>query len=96
MPNERRTHPGFLSHGEAARDSARTSAMVQGFLRWNTIQRIGETNNFTLEFDRTERTVLLYGKETPKGCPFKLAFDENETEAITNLLTKAKDYFHKH
>ncbi len=96
MPNERRTHPGFLSDGEAARDSARTSAMVQGFLKWNAILKVGETNNFAVDFDRSKRVILVYGKETPKGCPFKLAFDESETKTITDLLTKTKAYFHEH
>ncbi len=90
---ERRTQPGYLSEGEAARESERISNMVRGFLKWNPITRVGETTNFAVDFDRSKRLVLIYGKEIPQGCSFKLAFSESETDAITDLLVKTKPYF---
>jgi hypothetical protein len=90
---ERRTHPGFLSDGEAARDAARTTDLVRGLLKWKPAVKVGETNNFAVDFDRSEKLVLVYGKETPKECPFKLAFNESEIDAILDLLAKAKAFF---
>ena len=37
--------------------------------------------------------VIVYGKEIPELCAFKLAFNESETKAMADLLAKAKAYF---
>jgi hypothetical protein len=93
---ERRTHPGFLSDGEAAREARRTEQMVTGFLRWNPVVRVGETDNFAIDYGKKERLIFIYGKETPKECPFKLAFNENEVSAILEQLAKARAFFQEH
>lgn len=92
----RRTRPGYLSEGEAETERRRTGEMVRGFLirkQVTNITNIGETNNFVVDYDRHERLLIIYGKETPKECPFKLAFNESETTAIMDLLVKAKAFF---
>jgi hypothetical protein len=90
----RRTRPGFLSEGEAEAERRRTEEMVRGFSRWEWVKRIGETSNFVVDFDVRERLLFVYGKETSKGCPFKLAFNESETTAVIDLLVKARSLFH--
>jgi hypothetical protein len=89
----RRTHPSYLSDGEAARESARTSEMVRGFLRWQPITSVGETTNFSVDYDRKNKLILVYGKEIPRDCAFKLAFNESETSAIIKVLTRARTLF---
>jgi len=69
--------------------------MVSGFLNRRPAIRIGETENFAVDFNGHEQIVLVYGKEVPKECPFKLGFNEIETTAIINLLEKAKVFFDK-
>jgi hypothetical protein len=91
--SKRRTHPSYLSDGEAAREMARTKEMVDGFSRFKPVINVGKTKNFVVDFDRKEGLILIYGKEIQEGCPFKLAFNENETKAIIDLLAKTKDYF---
>ena len=62
-------------------------------MRWNPVTPVGETNKFSVDFNRREKLVLIYGKDIPEECPFKLAFDESETKAVIELLTKAKAFF---
>lgn len=92
----RRTRPGFLSDGEAAREARRTEEMVRGFLNWKPIVRVGETDSFAIDFDHKEKLVFLYGKEIPKEFPFKLAFNENEISAIIEQLAKVRAFFQEH
>ena len=70
--------------------------MVEGFLKWKPVVKVGETNNFAVDFDRSRRIVLVYGKEAGSECPFKLAFDESEIDAISGLLAKTKAYFREY
>lgn len=91
----RRTHPAFLSDGEAARERERTQETVRSIARRKQITKIGETNGFVVDFDSHERLVIVYGKETPKECPFKLGFNKSETTAMINLLKKAKAFFYE-
>jgi hypothetical protein len=72
----------------------RTEERVRGFSKGKEATRIGETSNFAVDFDGYERLVILYGKEVPKECNFKLAFNESETKAIIELLAKARALFH--
>jgi hypothetical protein len=91
----RRTRPHYLSEGEALMESLRTKEMVDGFLKFKQIIRVGETKNFVVDFDSQEGIVIVYGKEIAELCAFKLAFDESETKAMTELLVKAKTHFRK-
>ena len=93
--DERRTYPGFLSKDEAARDARRLQEMVRGFEKFNPVSRIGETENFIIDYDCAKKIVLVYGKEIPAECHFKLGFDESETCSIINLLVKAQPFFKK-
>ena len=70
--------------------------MVRGFLRWQPSTSVGETSNFSVDYDRKNKLVLVYGKEIPRDCPFKLAFNESETSAVIELLTKARTLFREH
>ena len=88
-----RTRPGFLSEGETETDRRRTEEMVRDFLRWKHITNIGETSNFVVDYDCNKRLVILYGKEIPSECRFKLAFDEIEMTAVINLLKQARTFF---
>ena len=91
----RRTRPYYLSEGEAIMERFRTKEMVDGFLKFKQVIRVGETKNFIVDFDRQEGIIIIYGKEIPELCAFKLAFNESETKAITELLVKAKTHFRK-
>jgi hypothetical protein len=53
------------------------------------VARIGEGKSFIVDFDCSQRKVLLYGKAT-FDSPFKLALDQNEVTTIINLLIKAR------
>jgi hypothetical protein len=91
-----RTRPGYLSEEEAARESRRTEEMVKGFLKWTPTVAIGETSAFAVDFDQRDKLVLIYGKEIPRECQYKLAFKEVELSAIIDLLSKAKAFFNQH
>ena len=90
---ERRTNPSFLSDGEAARESRRLGQMVEGFLRWNPLVRVGETDNFAVDYDKRERLVFVYGKESPKG-PKKFEqkfFTQKDRAEIKDLCPKSSE-----
>jgi hypothetical protein len=70
--------------------------MVEGFLRWNPLVRVGETDNFAIDYDKKDRLVFVYGKETPKECPFKLAFNESEISKLLEQLARARAFFQEH
>ena len=53
------------------------------------VARIGEGKSFIVDFDSSQRKVLLYEKAT-SGPFFKLVLDQNEVIAIINLLVKAR------
>ena len=89
----RRTRPYYLSEGEALMEKSRLVEMVKGFKRFEQVIRIGETKGFVVDYDRQENLVIIYGKEIPKLCAFKLAFNESETKEIADLLLKAKAYW---
>lgn len=55
----------------------------------NPIKRIGETDCFLVDFNYQDRVVVVYGKEIPKGCPFKLRFTMSDTSTVICFLEKA-------
>jgi hypothetical protein len=57
------------------------------------ITRIGETDNFIIDYDSTESLILMFGKEAPTLHGFKLGLDEDETKAIIHYLKQAKALF---
>jgi len=54
------------------------------------VTRIGEINNFLVDFDGYQRFVTLYEKSTRK---WKLGLNETEITAVINLLMKARSLF---
>ena len=89
----RRTRPSFLSDAEAARDRERVAVMVRGITKTDCPVRIGATDNFVVDYDDTHKCILVYGKEIPAECKFKLALNESETAAVINLLKQARTLF---
>jgi hypothetical protein len=53
------------------------------------VERIGEGKSFIVDYDSSQRKVLLYEKAT-SGPLFKLMLDQNEVTSIINLLIKAR------
>jgi len=65
-----------------------------GIMRNNAqTMRVGEKNNFVVDYDGSHRRVLLYQKEKAALCQFKLSFDEHETMMIIHFLKKARNFF---
>lgn len=62
-------------------------------LKKKLVTRVGETGNFVVDYDVTERLILMYGKEASTSHGFKLGLDKNEATAIINLLKQAKILF---
>ncbi len=85
---DRRTYPGYLTNDEYAREQRRTNKMVEGFLRWDPIEKVGETENFCIEVDRGQKNVLLKERNIVAQCPFKLSIKPDEVKDIMKLLTK--------
>jgi hypothetical protein len=99
--HERRTHPSYLSSDEAARERRRTGEMVRSIVRTKQAARpveskgttrVGETDHFIVDFNDEEKLIIVYGKEVPAECGFKLAFDKDELRKIVDLLKKAYDF----
>ena len=86
MP-KRRTYPAYLSSDEYEREKRRVKEMVEGFRRWDPIEKVGDTKNFSIEVDRAQKTVLLKERNIVAQCPFKLSIEQNEVEDIVKLLT---------
>ena len=80
---ESRTYPGYQSGSEYQRQRSQTDAMVNGFLKWNTYEKVGETENLNVEINIREKTVLL--KEKNK---IKLSMNPNEAEIVMRQLAK--------
>ena len=85
---ERRTYPCYLTGSEYARERRRLDNMVDGFLKWNPIKKVGETENFIIEIDLKERIVYLQEKSIVADCPFKLSMKPDEVKDIIKQLTK--------
>jgi hypothetical protein len=77
-------------HSQSNVDVRRAANLVR--VRGRT--RVGETENFIVDFDGEENLVIVYGKEVQTECQFKLAFDKDDIEKIVGLLKKACDFFH--
>lgn len=62
-------------------------------LKKKPITKVGETDNFIIDYDSTENLILMYGKEAPTSHGFKLGLDEDEATAIIHCLKQAKALF---
>ena len=85
---ERRTFPYYLTGSEYEREKRRLDSMVDGFLKWNPIEKVGETENFIIEIDLKQKFVLLKEKNIVVDCPFKLSMKPDEVEDIIKQLAK--------
>ncbi len=61
-----------------------------GFKKYKEIERIGETENFLIDYDATFELFLLYGKEISSDCPFKLGFKKNEMDSLFEIFSNFK------
>lgn len=67
-----------------------------GLVKSKGITRVGETDDFIVDFDDEERLVIVYGKEVKEvkaECRFKLAFDKDDIKKMVGLLKKTYDFF---
>jgi len=62
-------------------------------LKKRPITKVGETENFFVDYDSIERLILVYGKEAPISHGLKLGLDKKEATAVINLLKQAKNLF---
>ena len=92
LNSDLRTFPNFLTEGETKLESNRLEEMVKGFKKWNPKERIGETENFYIDLDKSEDLILLYGKEISDDCSFKLGIRKDEIDSIIELLSKGKKH----
>ena len=92
ISSEQRTFPGFLTSDEAGREASRLEEMVRSFRSSNQVERIGESKNFIVDFDKSQQILLLYGKESLGDCPFKIALRKEEIDSIVALLSKGKKH----
>jgi ribonuclease HI len=83
----RRTYPGYLSKSEHERQRIREKEMVEGFLKFD--KTVGETENFVIEIDKSQKTVLLKEKILTVECPFKLSMNPDEAKEIIKQIEKA-------
>lgn len=58
-----------------------------------SVQRVGVTNNFVIDYDSNESMILIYGKDAPDRHGIKLGLDKGETTAILKHLRQAKLLF---
>jgi hypothetical protein len=96
----RRTRPYYLSDDEAAREERRTRDMVHGFLNYRDrknqkpkicpTKKVGETENFVVEYDTVQDLILVCERHNMVECPFKVGFNKYEIDAIIKLLSIGK------
>ena len=99
----RRTYPGYMLHGEFERQRNQLDSMVKGITgvaptikaepkitqRLDSTIKVGKTENFSIEIDRKQKTVLIKEKNIVVICPFKLSIEPDEVEDVIKLLTKS-------
>jgi hypothetical protein len=61
----------------------------------SSIQRVGETNNFIINYDSTEGLILLYGKNASTSHKAKLGLNNVEAAAVIKHLEQAKLLFNQ-
>ncbi len=94
----KRTHPGFLSDDEVEPKGRKTEEMAKDIVCFRStanavrspgVARVGETDNFLVDFSEEEGLVFVYGKEVTTSCRFKLSFSKEELGKIVDLLRSA-------
>lgn len=87
--DNRRIYPAYQTGSEYQRQRNQVDEMVEGFVRFTTSQKVGETDNFIIEIDSQNNNVLLKERNIIVDCPFKLSMNENEAKKVIMYLTKA-------
>ena len=102
--NNKHTFPSFLNISEAKQESPGLKDEARRLKKYESqetrketveesIIRIGETENFFADYDKSEKLLLLYGKELSKDCLFKLGVHKEEIDKLLDLILKSKEYF---
>ncbi|MGD0029471.1 MAG: hypothetical protein ABSC91_11090 [Candidatus Bathyarchaeia archaeon] len=78
-----------ISHSGSSVERKQTVGPVKS----KGITRVGETDNFIVDFDGEKKLVIVYGREVQAECRFKLAFDKDELIQMVDLLKKTYDFF---
>jgi hypothetical protein len=88
-----------LSDDEAARDQHRVKDVVNGIMKRyeqehqasrQSSKRVGESENFVVEYDPDSGLMMVYEKNETAQCPFKLGLSKNEIDDIVILLVRGK------
>lgn len=66
-----------------------TNKQSRLFKTRKSIKFVGETSNFVVQFNYSDKSIQLYGKDFFIGKAFKLKFKVSETKTIINLLSQA-------
>jgi hypothetical protein len=62
--------------------------MVDSFMRWNPIERVGETENFYVDVDFKQKTLLVHEKNIVAECPFRLSFALNDLGEVIEIMER--------
>jgi hypothetical protein len=58
---------------------------------WNSIRKVGESNNFVVEYNYDDKLIAIYGKEFYGGSLFRLRFSVSESKALGTFLARARN-----
>jgi hypothetical protein len=78
-----------ISHSESSVERKQMASSVKS----KGTTKVGETENFIVDFDGDKKLVIVYGKEVQAECRFKLTFDKDELAKMVDLLKKTYDFF---
>jgi len=92
MKKDLLTFKGFITEKEAQEKENRKQAekISKSSKKHSEILRIGETENFIIDWDKNQEMLLIYGKEITGDLPFKLGIKKDEITTIIELLSKGK------
>ena len=82
------TFPSFLSDNEVKKESSQIEQSEKVLKKYNQIERIGETENFFIDYDKSTDLFLLYGKEISENCVFKLGLKKDEFVKVFEVFQK--------
>jgi len=87
--DNRRIYPAYQTGSEYQRQRNQVDEMVEGFLQQNLDSKVGETDNFIVELETENNTVVLKERNIIVDCPFKLSMNPNEAKKVILHLTQA-------
>ncbi len=93
--DNRRIYPAYQTGSEYQRQKNQVDEMVEGFVRHNPEKKVGETDNFIIEIDLENNTVVLKERNILVDCPFKLSMNPHEAKKVIGNLTKAVERLQK-